>query len=129
MAMTGTYTDDKTGQSNANAYAEIFPVELQSIVNPYSGALPYARYDVKIWVSHAAYTAGKQPISTIQYVAEGDVFLSAFANAAAQCFTDMRALDAAADVALKMEAMKNAIIGVCESHALTMPEFGGWLTV
>ena len=123
MAITGTYTDNQTGVITQNAYAKIFPIETQSIQNPVSGALPYARYTVNVWPSQSAMDSGMSPIASHQYVTEGNEFLVAFAEGA----EINHALQVAATNATERQiALEAGILAPTQANAITRAEFLNW---
>lgn len=126
MALTGTYTDTDTGAKFQDAYAKIFPVQMQSVANPITGALPWGRYAVNVWINKAAHDAGRGVIATYSFTMEGERFLMAFAAGAQICKSMM---DTATDYAAQMHALEAGILGPAEADAITQEPFETWTIV
>lgn len=123
MAIAGQYIDVSTGAVFPEAYGKIFPIQVQSIPHPVSGAAPWGRYSVNVWVDSQSYMDGKSPYIIVDCVMEGAAFVAAFASGAALC---KAAMDAAQTVPEQMAAMEKGILAPAESDAVSRPEFAGW---
>jgi hypothetical protein len=126
MALTGTYTDTATGASYPDAYAKVFPVQMQSVSHPISGAPPWGRYTVNVWLNQSAHDSGRAMIAAHDFVMEGERFLMAFAAGAQVCKSMM---DTAETAQAQMLALEAGILGPAEADAITREPFETWTII